>query len=86
MTFHSPGITPAMRGQAGGYNPALSPILHNRKSHRGKGPNVKPLAIPRYCGDNQKVIALHLSSAIVGGGTVDSKDWCTSRADYQAKF
>ena len=58
-----------MWGQADGYNPALSPTLHNRKFHRGKVPNVKAPAIPRHCGDNQKVIALHLSPAIpVGGG------------------
>ena len=64
MTFHSPGISPALRGQADGYNPALNPTLHNRKFHRGKVPNVKAPAIPRHCGDNQKVIALHLSPAI----------------------
>ena len=39
----------------------------------GKGPNVKPPVLPRHSGDNQKVIALHLSPAIprlfpVGGG------------------
>ena len=57
----------------------LAPPYTNRKSHRGKGPNVKTPAIPRYCGDNQKVIALHLSPAIytpVGGGAVDTNDWC----------
>ena len=36
MTFQSPGISPALWGQADGYNPALSPTLHNRKSHRDK--------------------------------------------------
>ena len=72
MTFHfseaqSPGISPALWDQADGYNHALSPTLHKRKSHRGKGPNVKPLAIFWHCGDNQKVekkIALHLSPAL----------------------
>ena len=39
MTFQSPGISPALLGKAHGNNPALSPTLHNRKSHRGKGPN-----------------------------------------------
>ena len=64
------------------YNPSLSPILHNRKFHRGKVPNVKALAIPWHCGDIQKVIALHLSLAIPrlfpvgGGGGVDTNDWC----------
>ena len=71
-TFQSPGISPALWGQADGYNPALSPTLYNRKSHRDKGPNVKPLAIPKHCGDNQKVIAMHLSltTPIGGGGCV----------------
>ena len=69
MTFQSPDISPALWGQADDYNPALSPTLHNRKSHRGKGPNVKTPSIPRYCWDIQKVIALQLSPAIpVGGG------------------
>ena len=82
MTFQSPGISPALWGQADGYNPALSPTLQNRKSHRGKGPNVKPPAIPGHCRDNKKVIALHLSPAIpVGGGgggghAMDTNFWC----------
>ena len=70
---------PALRGQADGNNPALSPTLHNRKSHQGKVPNVKPLVISRHCGDNKKVIALHLSMAIPvggGGGAMDTNDWC----------
>ena len=50
--FQSSGISPALWGQADGYNPAPSPTLHNRKSHLGKGPNVKPPVIPRYCRDN----------------------------------
>ena len=45
-------------GQADGNNPALCPALHNRKSHRGKCPNVLTPALPRHCRDNQKVIAL----------------------------
>ena len=80
LLFQSPGISPALRGQADGYNPALSPTLHNRKFHRGKVPNVKAPAIPRHCGDNQKVITLHLSLAIPRlspyGGGVDTNDWC----------
>ena len=48
-------------GQADGNNPTLSPALHYRKFHRGKCPNVKTPAVPRYCGDNQKVLALHHS-------------------------
>ena len=43
-----------------GNNPALSPTPHNRKSHRGKVPKVKPPVIL----DNKKVIALHHSPAI----------------------
>ena len=31
---------------------------------------------PRHCGDNQKVIALHLSPAIPGREAVDTNDWC----------
>ena len=44
-------------GQADGNNPTLSPALNYRKSHRGKCPNVKTPAVPRYCGDNRKVLA-----------------------------
>ena len=43
---------PCLWGLADGYNPALSPALHNRKSHRGKDSNVKPTAIPWHCGDS----------------------------------
>ena len=35
VTFHRPGISPALWGQADGNNPTLSPALHYRKSHRG---------------------------------------------------
>ena len=52
FTFQSPGISPALRGHADGNNPALSATLHNRKSHRGKIPNVKSPVISRHCGDN----------------------------------
>ena len=66
MIFHfsEPWYKPCTAGTADGYNPALSPTLHNRKFHRGKVLNVKAPAIPWHCGDNQKVIALHLSPAI----------------------
>ena len=50
-----------------------SPTLHNRKSHRGKGPNVKPPAIPRHCRDNQ--LPRNLAIPVVGGG-VDRNDRC----------
>ena len=91
--FRAPGISPALWGQAYGYNHALSPTLHRRKSHRGKGPIVKPLAIPWHCGDNQKVMALHLSLAILvgggggGGGDVGTNDWCiTTQAKTPCKI
>ena len=47
MTFHfsKPWYKPALWGPADGNNPALSPTLQNRKSHRGKGPNVKAPAV-----------------------------------------
>ena len=54
LTFQSPSISLALWGQADGNNPALSPTLHNRKSHRGKCPNVITLAFPPLCGDNKK--------------------------------
>ena len=63
FTFQGPGMSPVLLGQADGYNPSLSHTLHNRKFHQGKGPNVKP----RHCGNNQKVIAVHLSPAIPMG-------------------
>ena len=54
FAFQSPGISPALWGQADGNDPALW----------GKCPNVITPALPRHCVDNQKVIALHLSPAI----------------------
>ena len=64
LPFQSPGISPALRGQADGYNPSLCPTLHNRKSQQGKCPNVITPTLPRHCGDNQKVIVQHLKPAI----------------------
>ena len=55
FTFQSPGISPALWGQADGNNPARCPTLHNRKSQQGKCPNVITPSLPRHCGDNQKV-------------------------------
>ena len=57
-------VSPALWGQADGNIPTLSPALHYRKSHQGKCPNVLTPALPWYCGDNQKVLALHYSTAI----------------------
>ena len=42
FTFKSPGISPALWGQADGNNPALCPTLHNRKSQQGKCPHTSP--------------------------------------------
>ena len=68
--FQSPGISPALLGQADGNNPALCPTLHNRKSQQDKCPNVITPTLPRHCGDNQKVIVQHLTPAIpVDGGS-----------------
>ena len=69
MTFQSPGIRPALLGKAHGNNPALSPTLHSRKSHRGKGPNhnVKPPAINWHCGNNQKVYSNYSPAIPLGG-------------------
>ena len=64
FTFQSPGISPALWGQSDGYNSALCPTLHNRKSQQGKCPNVITPTLPRHCGDNQKVIVQHLTPAI----------------------
>ena len=64
FTFQSPGISPALWGQAGGNSPALCPNLHNRKSQQGKCPNGITPTLPRHCGDNQKVIVQHLTTAI----------------------
>ena len=38
--FQSPGISPALWGQANGNNPTLSPVLHYRRYHEGRFPNV----------------------------------------------
>ena len=64
FTFQSPDIGHALWGQADGNNPTLSPALQYRKSQRGRCPNVITSALPRHCGDNQKVLALHHSLAI----------------------
>ena len=72
----------SQRLQADGNNPALSPTLQLRKSHRGRGLDVKPPSISQHCGDNQKVITRHISPANPplscrwGGGAVDTNDWC----------
>ena len=75
----------SQRLQADGNNPALSPTLQLRKSHWGRGLNVKPPAISQHCGEYQKVITPHISPAIpplscrcvcVGGGAMDTNDWC----------
>ena len=80
FTFQSPGISPALWGQADGNNPVLCPTLHNRKSQQGKCPNVITPTLPRHCGDNQKVIVPHLTPAIPRlsplVGAVDTNDWC----------
>ena len=64
FSIRSPGNSPTVWGQADGNNPALRPTLRNRRPHQSKGSNDKPPTPPWNCGDNQKVIALHLSSAI----------------------
>ena len=55
--FQSPGISPALWGQADDNHPALCPTLHNRKSQQGKCPYVITPTLPRHCGDIQKVIS-----------------------------
>ena len=84
FTLLSPGISPAQRGKADGNNAALSPTLHNRKSHRGKVPNVKALAIPLHCGGIPRLEGQSISycpapkpgysPAIRVGGGVDTND------------
>ena len=64
FTFQSPGISPALWGQADGNNPAICQTLHNRKSKQGKCPNVITPTLPRHCRDNQKVIVQHPTPAI----------------------
>ena len=67
--FPEPWYKPHPVGQADGNNPALCPTLQNRKSEQGKCPNVITPTLPWHCGDNQKVIVQHLTTAIpVGGG------------------
>ena len=78
--FSEPWYIHSLLGQADGNNSALCPALHNTKSHRGKCPNVITHALSRHCGDNQKVIDLHLNPAIPRlpskMGAVDTNDWC----------
>ena len=52
ITFHSPGISPALWGQADDNNPALSPALHNTKSHWDMFLNIITPTLPLHCGDN----------------------------------
>ena len=63
FTFQSPGISPALLGQADGNNSALCPTLRNRKSQQGKSPNVITPTLSRHCGDNQTVTVRHLTPA-----------------------
>ena len=51
--FQSPGISPALCGQADYNNPALCPTLHNKKSKQGKCPNVIPLTSPALRGQSK---------------------------------
>ena len=53
FTFQSPGISPALWGQANGNNSALCPNLHNRKSQQGKCPNVIPPHFPGTAGQSK---------------------------------
>ena len=82
MTFQSPGLSPALGGQADGNITALSPTLHNRKSHRGKIPNVKPPVISGTAGTIKKYLPCTLARLFPGyprrwgGGGVDTNDWC----------
>ena len=57
--FQSPGISPALWGQADDNKPALRPALHKTKSHWVKFLNIITPALPQHCGDNKKVAALH---------------------------
>ena len=58
----------------------LAPALHYRKSHWAKCSNGITPALPRHCGDNQKVLVLHHSPAIhVSVGSVDTNDCCINR-------
>ena len=64
FTFQSPGISPALWGQADGNNPAPFARPKQQKIQPGKCSNVITPALSRHCEDNQKIIALHLSPAI----------------------
>ena len=69
--FSEPWYNPTLWGKYHGNNPTLSPAQHYSKSHLGKCPNA---ITPALTWDNQKLLALHHSSAIpplcplVGGG------------------
>ena len=73
FTFQSPGISPALWGQADGNNLSLCPTLHNRKSQQGKCPNVitshTSPALRRQSKSNWSAPHSCYSTAIpVGGG------------------
>ena len=72
VTFHSPGISPALWGQTDGNNPTLSAALHYRKSHRGKCPNViTPRTSPALGGKSKSTCTATYpgySTAIPKGG------------------
>ena len=71
FTFQSPGISPALWGQADGNNPAVCPTLRNRKSQQGMCPN-NPHTSPTLRGQsksNYPALYPGYSTAIpVGGG------------------
>ena len=58
----------------------LPPPHVTENSTGGKDPKVRIPAFPLHCGENGKVIALHLSPAIPPpypvGGSVVTNDWC----------
>ena len=77
-TFHhnSPAKSPVLRGPAESHSPAL----YKSKFHGVYLRNIKSPALTRYCGGTQKVIAPHISPAILvgggGGGAGVTNDWC----------
>ena len=54
FTFQSPGLSPALWGQADDNNPALCPTLHNRKSQQGRCPNFISPHFPGTAGTIKK--------------------------------
>ena len=84
MAFHyqNPGINPSLWGQTNGYNHALSPTLHNRKSPLGKGLTIKKPTLPKHCWDYPAPWLGYPLPIPICGVAVDANEQMTGALGY----